>query len=408
MRSGFMVSAIILALMLLTTAIPAMSAEKQAPVITVKRPPSKNFPLGVYVQQTSCPDHGKLEALFYEAIRDLRKAIMRFADEYPEYSRLLEISFMNVSRREDAVITFSPAENLGNDIAFTNYTGAIPSYKSGIYVTCDMFMRGAKGWVYGVILHELLHALGLGHAWQLFTDNGEPEPMLYVPSEAREKVYPSTLDLYALYAVYYREFGPDEFFKNVTLPEGMPYKMVIPYDVEFRKLREEVAGLRRDNENLWRALKDARSLLKEFEEANRGLGKAVENLSRENAELKMMNEALMEQLADTALDLQLANQVLERLREENRILKQNLTQLAQMGLQLAEYCNKTILDLIKENRILKANLTDIAEYAKSLETTFNIFRLVVIALGSGVLILVILLARSMRREEAEEEENAME
>ncbi|MEM0328855.1 MAG: hypothetical protein QXW02_00515 [Nitrososphaerota archaeon] len=247
-------------------------------------------------------------------------------------------------------------------------------------------------------MHEVLHALGLGHAAQLFTDRGEPEVILNIQPDA----YPTTLDLYAIHQLYFGkiDFG-EGIMANITLPRSIEYKMVVPYEVEIRRLREEAAGLRRDNEILWRALKDARSLMRELE-------KTAENLSRENSELKMINEALMEQLANTTLNLQLANQVLEHLREENMILKQNLTQLAQMRLQLAEYCNKTILDLIRENRMLRANLTDIAEYAKSLETTFNIFRLVVIALGSGVLILVILLVRSMRRREAEEEENAIE
>jgi predicted Zn-dependent protease len=77
--------------------------------------------------------------------------------------------------------------------------------------------------VKNVAMHELGHALGLGHAASPSTSNG-PE-LMYKSSARDQTIYPSTLDAYGLTRLYSGDFD-----QTVHLPSSITYKMLLDGD----------------------------------------------------------------------------------------------------------------------------------------------------------------------------------
>ena len=307
-------------------------AQGSRPTIHVTPPPSKNFPLKIYVYpraydldsgaEFTCPHQDELVTMFYHALRSFRKAVLRFVDEYPEYSKLAEITFVNTTSLDQADIAFRVVERLEGErvVAYTNFTGAWTPYRSEICVECNILDNGTREFVWSVILHELGHALGLGHAFQPFTENEHPELMSYIPEETREKIWPSTLDLYAIYELYFHhEF--EEVYENVTLPSKIEYKMVIPYDAEIQRLKEE-------RDHLWTKLREANDL--------------ITNLQDENRKLRDRYERLMEVAENLDLKAQLLQQVLDRCQGDRERLKAKVEDLEDRLHRLAKAYNESL------------------------------------------------------------------
>ena len=237
-------------LAILLAVIPIQAfAEEQAPAIEVlPEPPTKNYPIRIYIYSQAyvterdqnifaCEWTDQIVSTLYEALRDLRGSILRFIDDHPEYRELALIHLINASSPSDADITFKVVSMIAaNSTAYgVTYFGGKPVE---IAVVCRMADRGRET-VYNVVLHEVLHALGLGHAKQPITED-KSEELMWPGSSTRVKQYPTTLDLYALYIVHFRGASGNV----VTLPSDLKYEMVIPYAAEIQKLKKENQKLR--------------------------------------------------------------------------------------------------------------------------------------------------------------------
>lgn len=88
--------------------------------------------------------------------------------------------------------------------------------------------------VFNTALHEIGHALGLGHASSSNTESG-PEVMYQYYKLGTQELRPSTLDVYGLAVIY--QWLKKGVFKapsttSVTLPSNIPYKMMFYYKIQ--------------------------------------------------------------------------------------------------------------------------------------------------------------------------------
>jgi len=368
-----MITSTILLIMLVAFLRVADAAE-QPPLIKVHEPPSRSLPLKVYVypmavdldnnQQFACEADSKIKNLFYDVLRAFPKVVLRFMDEYPEYRKLALIHFKNTSTPSDATIILKVIkEREEPHVAYVNYWegGAEICVKCSILqwafnVTNDEVKAENLAW--SVIAHELGHALGLGHAKQMYTGDGHPE-LMYFGGFGDEKVYYSTLDLYAIYVNFFTEvnYGLDGE-ANITLPSNIEYKMVVPYDVELQQLREENQRLRSDLSDMQVRLDQLNDVINRLTNENEALKeqvsslkKSVESLEKQLDQTEAVKSNLEQQLAqaqneisklqdevsrlqEDAIALQALNNKLqtqnELLTSENQSLRQQLQQANQM------------------------------------------------------------------------------
>lgn len=134
------------------------------------------------------------------------------------------VSNINATSSYDIFITFTQHEVSSNVVGLTTYKwnpithDAIPPLTINITTYSG---TASQLFVRNIAMHEFGHALGLGHTLSWNTMNG-PE-LMYFSTPIERKLYPSTLDLYALAALYSGSFS-----RSVQLPSSIPYEMVEP------------------------------------------------------------------------------------------------------------------------------------------------------------------------------------
>lgn len=207
-----------------------------------------NYPIKVYIYPEAyehgeegrlfeCPRMTEVVLALHDALREFHHIVIRFTDEYPQYYRLILIRFANASSFNEAdvavkVVGVTPPKT-ADFLAYTLYG----THPTEIDILCDANLTYND--YYSNFLHELFHALGLMHAKQPFTDDKSWE-LMFPGSEYNIKIYPSTLDLYALYIIHFTEFKGEV----IKLPEDIEYKMVVPYSYELQVLRQESRQLK--------------------------------------------------------------------------------------------------------------------------------------------------------------------
>ena len=168
------------------------------------------------------------------------RALESFGNSYG-YEYLLDFSFkVKVSSAYetgyDIVVKFSrDVVEPGGEIGLTQvkyYDGKIVKASITLYTRTTTGDLSAID-IFNVALHEVGHALGLGHAESKYTEHGL-ELMYPVYSYPDMELRPSTLDVYALARIYsWLKTGvfkpPDKTV--ITLPSHIPYRMLLYYRV---------------------------------------------------------------------------------------------------------------------------------------------------------------------------------
>jgi len=204
----------------------------------------KHFPIKIYYDETgACGDDVDrvLKKTLEVAVVLLRKSVWRFMEEYDgHFDDFINFRLELTDNPHEALIIVN-ATQLGEGTAgVTEITisdeGVIPPVK--ISYDCEVVLRPTVP-AFNVVLHELLHALGLGHT-NFKEINGEYELMFPAGYPNEPTIYVSSLDLYALYQIWFKNYQPPkgEWIGKISLPGYLKFYEVKPYLVEFQELEE--------------------------------------------------------------------------------------------------------------------------------------------------------------------------
>jgi predicted Zn-dependent protease len=186
------------------------------------------FPLKVLVDmnQWSVPDYA---VAVREALNSWMKSVWNYTHSFNDTSLTMinyvfYVSITNTTDDYDVLVTFTPngIPPGSHTVGLTTYSWDISTHEPIPPITINITTDSATAsnmFVENIAMHEFGHALGLGHAASQNTLNG-PELMYYASSK-NQIVYPSTLDIYGLTALYKGKFS-----QSVQLPFDMPYIML--------------------------------------------------------------------------------------------------------------------------------------------------------------------------------------
>jgi hypothetical protein len=244
-EGGVFTAAILVALLLL----PAIQADGPTRIpIFATYAVGKN-PVLVYADRegSSCPYPEDVDRILGEgleaAFRNHLGAMMRLVGEFgPQYARLLELRFERTDNRDGAsvvVVAKQLEENVAGATYLTTHTPVVIELDCGLAIT---------RYKYVAILHELYHALGLGHV-----EPARYDELMGAPPTRAPPPYPSSLDALALWELWFsgRTYRPgvEVMF---TIPSGFPYVVLLPYDATIRELEAEKATLEQRYDGLYR------------------------------------------------------------------------------------------------------------------------------------------------------------
>ena len=202
----------------------------------------------------SADSYAKAVASAFEIWED---SIEAFTNTYG-YSYLKSIDFqVEISptySESDIVVLFTSAPTTpGGEAGVAKVTYEISSRKIvKVEITIHLkYLVGSRVLsfsptdVYNIALHEIGHALGLDHASTAYVAEEGYEVMYPYYSPGRNKMYPSTLDLYAL-AVIYSWIKEGVFHApsamSVALPPAIPYEILMICRVKVLSPYGEVYG----------------------------------------------------------------------------------------------------------------------------------------------------------------------
>ena len=352
----------------IATPVAAANAVEVIPI----GPEMKRFPIKVYISpKTSCPSDAFSAFVenFKAALSNFNQSLDAFASKYAgRFDSITLLKPVLTDREADAqiVVVFEQVEPEGA-AGFTELPIADGHLapKPKVHYDCEVITRPTVQPV-NVILHEFLHALGLGHA-NFEELNGVRELMFEQGRPDDPVIYPSTLDLYALYMIW---FGGYEG-KSIELPAWLEYRMVTPTSgagaiipsSELSEIKKRVEELEQAYENLNATAislgKDIKFIYERVEKLEEAQEKITQDLKSQAEEIKSHEEkigSLEDRMAAAEEDISgLRADVsgLEaRLEAEAATFEERLSALSQKLEEQQELLLDRIHHLEKVNRLL--------------------------------------------------------
>jgi regulator of replication initiation timing len=300
-----MLATLLLVALLLLPAIPV------SPTPAIEIDPSvasrvrhKDYTIYVYADYDNsyCPENGSVNKILGDyldlAFQIHSDSLLRFVGEFGhQYDRLILLKFVKTSNIDEAALIIrvkdtSPA--VGQTLS-TNYRGR---YYGLIEYNCSLaYFR--PNVALDTVLHELYHSLGIGHTTEEPPD--KVVDLLYselmfgaVDLGMTNYVYPSTLDIHALWTLWFTDS-----YKSTTSPvvfrTNLPYLMVEPYNVSLTRLVEQsreqegrIRSLMGTVYDLRNDIMTLRDRVTKYEYEVRGLSAENEALRNETARLNML------------------------------------------------------------------------------------------------------------------------
>jgi hypothetical protein len=211
-------------------------------------------PVLVYADRegSSCPYPKDVDrilgACIEEAFRNHLGAMMRFVGELgPQYAGLLELRLERTDNRDGASVVVVVKQLEGN-IAGVTYL----SIDAPVVIELDCGLgrppHSAMAILTMVILHELYHALGIGHV-----EPARFNELMGAPPGPAPPPFPSSLDALALWELWFSGKTYMPYVEVVlTIHAGFPYVVLLPYDATIRELEAEKATLDQRYDGLYR------------------------------------------------------------------------------------------------------------------------------------------------------------
>ena len=239
-------------LMCLALLAPAQAQASGLSIETIPFSDSyRRLPVKIYWRESAeCPAEFNqvLKKTLDTAIILLRKSIYRFMEENDgKYDELIGLRLEYVDNPDDAQIIISGKqleEGVGGEAMLGMVDGKL--VKAEINYDCEVVLRPMVP-AFNVVLHELLHGLGLGHtevAWDIMGPKDQPEPVIYV----------SNLDLEALHQLWFKGYDREVY----DLGPGAQLRQIKPYVVELNELE----GIYRDLQSKYGTLSKELSTVK--------------------------------------------------------------------------------------------------------------------------------------------------
>ena len=205
----------------------------------------KKLPVKIYWKESkTCPAEFNevLKKTLDVAMILLRKSIWRFMEENDgKYDKFIafRLEYTDNPREAHIIIT---GDQLEEGVAGETWIATVEGKMvppAQIYYDCEVVLKPLVP-AFNVVLHELLHGLGLGHTY--FDKVGDQwEIMAEAKREGEPTIYVSTLDLHALYQIWFSNYRRN----RVSLPQELEFREVKPYVVELEELKEIYEELHR-------------------------------------------------------------------------------------------------------------------------------------------------------------------
>jgi len=283
-------AAILVALLLL----PAIQADGPTRIPIYVTYAVGKTPVLVYADRegSSCPYPEDVDRILGKgleaAFRNHLGAMMRFVGEFgPQYARLLELRFERTDNGDGASVVVVAKELEGNVAGATYFSTDVPVE---IEFDCDLGRppRSTTALLTMVILHELYHALGIGHV-----EPARHSELMGAPPGPPPPPFPSSLDALALWELWFsgRTYRPgvEVMF---TIPSGFPYVVLLPYDATIRELQSDKTTLEQRYEGLYRMYEENTKQLYNMTQLVASLREDVRKFSAENEALRAENARL--------------------------------------------------------------------------------------------------------------------
>jgi len=320
----------------------------------------RKLPVKVYWKPSkTCPaDFNEvLKKTLDTAIILLRKSIWRFMEENDgRFDEMVKFRIKYARNPEEAqiIVTGDRLEEgvAGATIITMTDKGMIP--QTEIIYDCNVVLKPMVP-AFNVVLHELLHALGLGHAYFDKVDD-QWEIMAEEKRGGEPTIYVSTLDLYALDRLWFK--GSRD--RRIVLPDYLEFKEVKPYVVELEELKQVYQELHEKYGVLERDIAELKTVLKVVE-------KRVSSIKTEVTSLQTEVEHLQTGLSDVREELGKTGKRLERL--SGRVSEQEgeITRIWQQ----VSYQGGKITEVGKQVDVISGNLQNLSLQLQLLQYQLN-------------------------------------
>jgi len=276
------------------------------PVIAIETIPLsdsyRRLPVKIYWRESAeCPAEFNqvLKKTLDTAIILLRKSIYRFMEENDgKYDELIGLRLEYVDNPDDAQIIISGKqleEGVAGEAMLVMIDGKL--VRAEINYDCEVVLKPMVP-AFNVVLHELLHGLGLGHT-RFSQINGTYDIMAESKGRPEPTIYVSNLDLEALYQLWFKGYDREVY----DLGPGAQHRQIKPYVVELNELE----GIYRDLQSKYGNLSNEVSKVKadiiivknnltiissKVAEISKGLFNVSESLRNQGTMLKKQSEMI--------------------------------------------------------------------------------------------------------------------